>query len=77
MIPWMLLQEFFGYSLSELIILFILLIIGLAIIIFIVKLIFIFLPAAIIGFVVWWFSGSLFWAGIAFLLVALVSIVRR
>jgi hypothetical protein len=71
--------DFFGYSISEFLALAILIVIGIVIIIVIVKLLLIFLPAAIIAFIVWWFTSphSLFWAGVAFLVVAIISIVRR
>ena len=72
--------ELFGYSfsLTDLVILVVLVAIGLLIIIFIVKLLLVFFPAIIIAIVVWFLTGgSLFWAGVAFLVVAIISIVRR
>jgi len=61
----------------ELIVLLILLIIGIVIIIIIAKVLFFFLPAAIIALVVWLLSGSLFWAGVAFLVIAFISVAKR
>ncbi len=61
----------------ELILLLILLIIGIVIIIIIAKVLLFFLPAAIIALVVWLLSGSLFWAGVAFLVISFISVVRR
>jgi len=64
--------------LFEVIALLILLVIGLIIIIVIAKVIFFFLPAAIIAAVVWFLTDfSLFWAGVAFLVVAFLSILKK
>ena len=63
--------------LFEIFALLVLLVIGLLILVLIIKVIFLFLPAAIIAVVVWFLTGSLFWAGIAFLIVALISIIGR
>jgi len=63
--------------LFEVIALLILLIIGLIIIIVIAKVLLFFLPSAIIAIVVWFLSGSFFWAGVAFLIVAFISLVKR
>ena len=61
----------------EAVILLFLLIIGLLIIVVIVKVLLFVLPRAIIALVVWLLTGSLFWAGVAFLIVAFISVVRR
>jgi hypothetical protein len=66
-----------GGSLIDLIILVFLLVIGFIILIFIVKLVLLFIPAAIIGFIVWFLTGSLWLAGLAFLIIAVISIARR
>lgn len=66
-LPWLL----------ELAGLLILLIIGILIIVFIAKVVFFFLPAAIIAIVVWFLTRSGFWAGIAFLVIAAISIAKR
>jgi len=64
--------------LFEVIALLILLVIGLIIIIVIAKVLLFFLPAAIIAGVVWFLTDfSLFWAGVAFLIVAFLSISRK
>jgi len=57
--------------------LFLLLVIGLVIIILLAKVLLFVLPAAIIALVVWFFTGSIFWAGVAFLIIALLSLLRR
>lgn len=66
----------FGF-LFEVIALLLLLVIGLIIIIVIAKVLLFFLPAAIIAIVVWFLTGSWFWAGIAFLIIAFISVTRR
>jgi hypothetical protein len=53
-----------------------LIIIGLAII-FVIRLLFMLIPAAIVAFVVWYFTQSLWWAGVAFLIVAVLSIIKK
>ena len=64
--------------LFEIIALLILLAIGLIIIIVVAKVLIFFLPAAIIAAVVWFLTGySFFWAGVAFLVVAFLSVLRR
>ena len=56
----------------------ILLVIGIIIIIVVAKVFLFFLPAVIIAGVVWFLTGfSLFWAGVAFLIVAFLSLLRR
>ena len=62
----------------EVILLLVLLVIGLVVIIVIAKVVLFFLPAAIIAVVVYFLTdGSFFWAGVAFLVVAFVSLFRR
>ena len=53
-----------------------LIILGL-IIIFIVRLVLILIPAAVVAFVVWFLTGSTWWAGLAFLVVAALSIIKK
>jgi len=53
-----------------------LIVIGL-IIIFVIRLLFMLIPAALVAFVVWFFTGNLWWAGIAFLLIAALSILKK
>jgi len=54
-----------------------LLVIGLIIIIAIVKIILFILPAAIIALVVWLITQSEVYAGIAFIAIAVLSILKR
>jgi hypothetical protein len=54
-----------------------LLVVGLVIIILIAKVLLFILPAAIIALIVWFFTGSVFWAGVAFLVLALISLAKR
>jgi len=61
--------------LGDVVFLFLLLIIGLVIIILVAKFLLFVLPAGIIAFVVWFLTGSIFWAGVAFLVVALISLL--
>jgi hypothetical protein len=61
----------------ELAFLFLLVVVGLVIIVLLAKVLLFILPGAIIAFVVWWLTGSLLWAGIAFLVVSFISILRR
>jgi hypothetical protein len=56
--------------------LFILVIIGSIIIMLVGALVF-FIPAAIVAYVVWWLTGDHTMAGLAFLLVAFLSLTRR
>ena len=54
----------------------VLVIIGLIIII-LIKLFVVLIPAIIVAVLVWLITGDLFWTGIAFLVVALLSIVAK
>ena len=62
---------------SQLAILFLLVVIGIVIIVVVAKIILFVLPAGIVALVVWFLTGSLLWAGVAFLVVAFISILRR
>jgi len=53
----------------------ILVIIGILVIVLIVAVALILLPAIIVAVIVWFLSGSFFYAGIAFLVVALIGLV--
>jgi hypothetical protein len=67
-----------SYGIVGLLALALLLIIGIIVIIFIVKIIFFILPAGIIALVVWWVTGgNEILTGLAFLIVAIISIIRR
>jgi len=63
--------------LLEVVFLLVLLIIGIIIIVVIAKVLLFFLPAAIIAIVVWFLTESWFWAGVAFLIIAFISVARR
>jgi hypothetical protein len=54
----------------------VLVIIGI-IIILLIRLLLMLIPAVLLALVVWFFTGSLFWAGIAFLVVAALSILKK
>jgi hypothetical protein len=62
-----------GFDIGFLIVL---IIIGLVIII-LIKLFLVLIPAIIVAVIVYFLTGDLFWTGIAFLVVALISIVAR
>ncbi|MCX8154061.1 MAG: hypothetical protein N3E52_06480 [Candidatus Bathyarchaeota archaeon] len=53
-----------------------LIIIG-VIIILLIKLLIMLIPAILLALVVWFFTGSLFWAGITFLVIASLSILKK
>ncbi|MHB1907636.1 MAG: hypothetical protein ACYCQJ_02050 [Nitrososphaerales archaeon] len=53
----------------------ILVIIGILVIVLVVGALLVLLPAIIVAVIVWFFTGSFFYAGIAFLIVAIVSLV--
>jgi hypothetical protein len=47
------------------------------IIIFLIRLLLILIPAVLLAVVVWLLTGSLFWAGIVFLVIAALSILKK
>jgi membrane protein YdbS with pleckstrin-like domain len=47
------------------------------VIIVLIKLFLVLIPAIIVAAIVYFFTGDLFWTGIAFLIVALLSILSR
>jgi len=53
----------------------ILLVVGVLVIVFVVAAAIVLLPAILVAAVVWFLTGSFFYAGIAFLVVALISVV--
>lgn len=53
----------------------ILLIIGILVIVLVVGVFIVLLPAIIAAIIVWFLTGSFFYAGIAFLVVALISLI--
>ena len=60
----------------DIIALIVLVIIGI-IIILIIRLLLILIPAVLLAIVVWLFTGSLFWTGITFLVVAALSVLKK
>ena len=60
----------------DIIALVVLVIIGI-IIILLIRLLLMLIPAVLLAFVVWFFTGNLFWAGITFLIVAALSILKK
>jgi hypothetical protein len=62
--------------LFEVIALLVLIVIGLIIIIAVAKVLLFFLPAAIIAIIVWFLTGSWVVAGVAFLIIAVISIAK-
>jgi signal transduction histidine kinase len=66
----------FGVPVIDLIIGFGLLVIGVIVIMIIGALIFL-LPAAILAVVVWFLTGSMFWAGVVFLVIAVISLLKK
>ena len=52
------------------------LVIGILVIVFIVGAAIILLPALLVGLVIWFLTGSFFYAGVAFLAVAAISLVK-
>ena len=53
------------------------LVIGVLIIVLLVAAAIVLLPAIIVAIVVWFLTGSFFYAGIAFLIVAVISLVAK
>jgi hypothetical protein len=53
-----------------------LVILGLIIIV-LIRLLLILIPAGLVAFAVWYFTGNLLWAGIAFLVIAALSILKK
>ncbi len=53
------------------------LIIGVAIILFIAKIIWFLLPAALVGLVVFFLTFNLYWTGVAFIAVAILSLILK
>ena len=60
----------------DIMLLVILVIIGI-IIILLIRLLLMLIPAVLLALVVWFFTGSLFWAGITFLVIAALSILKK
>lgn len=60
----------------DIIALVVLVIIG-VIIIILIRLLIMFIPAVLLALAVWFFTGSLFWAGITFLVIAALSVLKK
>ena len=60
----------------DIIALVVLVIIGI-IIILLIRLLLMLIPAVLLAIVVWFFTNSLFWAGITFLVVAALSLLKK
>lgn len=54
----------------------VLVIIGLVVIV-LIKLFLVLIPAILVALLVWFLTGDLFWAGVAFLVVALLSLIAK
>jgi hypothetical protein len=54
----------------------ILVIIGLIVIV-LIRLFLVLIPAILVAILVWFLTGDLFWAGVAFLVVALLSLIAK
>jgi hypothetical protein len=63
-------------SFGELLAFLALLVVGLLLIMVIGALIFL-LPAVILAVVVWFLTGSVFWAGVVFLVIAVISLLKK
>ena len=63
-------------SFGELLAFLALLVVGFLLITIIGALIFL-LPAVILAAVVWFLTGSLFWAGVVFLIIAVISLLKK
>ena len=60
----------------DIIALVVLVIVGI-IIIMLIRLLIMLIPAMLLALVVWFFTGQLFWAGITFLAIAALSILKK
>lgn len=65
-----------GLGSFDLTFLIILVIIGLVIVV-LIKLFVVLIPAILVAIVVWFLTGDLFWTGIAFLVVAALSLISK
>jgi hypothetical protein len=70
------LQSVLGSLTADLAFFLILVIIG-VIIVVIIGLLIVFLPAILLAAVVWLLTGSIFWAGIVFLVVAALALLKK
>jgi hypothetical protein len=70
------LQSVLGSLGADLALAFVLILIGVVIII-LLRFFIVLLPAVILAAIVWLFTGSIFWAGIVFLVIAALSLLKR
>ena len=66
-----------SFGVVGLLVLLALVIIGILLIIVIAKVLFFVLPAAIVALGVWWLTGEAVYAGIAFIAVAVLSLLKH
>jgi hypothetical protein len=66
----------FGIPMVDIVFGFALLVVGIIVIMLIGALIFL-LPAAILAVIVWFLTGSMFWAGVVFLVIAVISLLKK
>lgn len=64
-------------GLAGMILAIILLVVAILIIVFVVGTLIAFLPATLVGILVWWWTGDFITGAIAFLIVALIMIIFR
>lgn len=67
----------FGYDAVFLLVVFVLIIIGILILALIVGTLIHWFPAVIVAILIWFFSGSLLWAAVAFVVIAILMIAFR
>jgi hypothetical protein len=67
---------FESITMTDVITLVVLVIIG-VIIILLLRLLIMLIPAVLLALVVWFLTGSMFWAGITFLVVAALSLLKK
>jgi MFS superfamily sulfate permease-like transporter len=67
---------FDSISQMDIIALVLLVVVGLIIIV-IIRLLTMVIPAALLALVVWFFTGSIFWSGVTFLIVASFSFLKK
>jgi len=67
---------FESITMTDVITLVVLVIIGI-IIILLLRLLIMLIPAVLLALVVWFLTGSMFWAGITFLVVAALSLLKK
>ena len=69
-------QSVLGSLTADLAVALVLILIG-VIIVVLLRLFIVFLPAVLLAVVVWFLTGSAFWAGIVFLVIAALSLFKK